>query len=169
MNKLLVIGVSGAGKSMLAKRLSEILRLPFFPSDGFYWDADWQIAPIDKVHQRLMDALSHDKWILDGNFDDEHEWVWKQADCIIWLDYPLPTILTQVITRNLRWTLTRQTVWSGNRMTLPRAISGIRHTVKTYPVKREAYPRWLDELSGVKVCRFRSKKETDLWLRDLTI
>jgi hypothetical protein len=164
MNKLLVIGVSGAGKSTLARRLSEILKLPFFPSDGFYWEADWQIAPSNKVRQRLMDALSHDKWILDGNFDDEHTLVWKQADCIVWLDYSLPTILTQIIARNLRWTLTRQIVWSGNQMSLPRAISGIRHSIRTYAFKRKKYPLWLSGLSGIKVCRFRSKMETELWL-----
>ncbi|MBI5932373.1 MAG: hypothetical protein HY867_01595 [Chloroflexi bacterium] len=167
MNKLLVIGVSGAGKSTVANRLSAILNLPFFPSDGFYWEDEWRLASPEKVRQRLMDALSHDKWILDGNFDNEHEFVWKQADRIIWLDYSLPTILKQVIARNLRWTLTRQTVWSGNQMTLPRAVSGIHHALRSYAVKQETHPRWLSELRGVDVYRFCSRKETELWLKSL--
>ena len=169
MNKLLVIGVSGAGKSTLARRLSDTLNLPFFPSDSFYWEADWQIAHPDKVRQQINDVLSRSAWIFDGNFDEEHEFVWKQADCILWLDYSLPTILTQVITRNLRWTLTRQTVWSGNQMTLPRAVSGIRHALRSYASKQETHPRWLSELKGVDIHRFRSRKETELWVKDLAI
>jgi hypothetical protein len=167
MNKLLVIGVSGAGKSTLAKRLSDILNLPFFPSDGFYWEDEWRTTPPEKVRQQISDVLSRSAWILDGNFDNEHEFVWKQADCIVWLDYPLAVILKQVITRNVRWTLTRQTVWSGNQMTLPRAVSGIHHALRSYAGKQETHPIWLSELRGVDVYRFCSRKETELWLRGL--
>lgn len=167
MKKILVIGASGAGKSTLAKRLSEMMDLPFFPSDGFYWESGWRVASPERVRQQVGEVVLRDAWILDGNFDDEHEFVWKQADCIVWLDYPLMTILKQVAARNLRWTVTRQLIWSGNRMTLRRVISGIRHTVKTYSVKKENYPCWLGGLGGVKVIRLHSRKETDNWLENL--
>ena len=167
MKRILVIGTSGSGKSTLAKRLSERLQLPFFPSDNFYWELDWKIASPDKVHQKVKDVISKDAWILDGNFDDQHEFVWKQAECIIWLDYSLLTILKQILSRNLNWVLTRQSTWSGNKMTMQRAISGIRHAVKSYSLKKEIYPRLLTDLTGVTIFRFCSKQETEMWLQGL--
>jgi len=169
MKKILIVGVSGAGKSTLAKQLSEILKLPFFPTDGFYWEANWKIVSPEKVRRQLLDTLLHDEWILDGNFDDQHDLVWKQADCIVWLDYSLPIILGQIIVRNIRWAITRQIVWSGNPMTLQRAISGIRHSIRSYAVKQIKYPNWLSELRGVKICRFHSRKETEAWISGLIL
>lgn len=169
MKKILVIGTSGSGKSTLAQQLSERLDLQFFPSDHFYWESDWKLVPMDKVLDRVRDVMAHKEWILDGNFDDHHELVWKQADCIIWLDYTLPIILSQVVSRNFRWMVSRQRIWSGNQMTFQRAISGIRHAIKSYSLKRRDYPSWLAELSGVAVYRFCTKRETEVWLRNLNL
>lgn len=167
MKRILIIGSSGSGKSTLAKRLSECLKLPFFASDNFYWELGWKIASSEKVRQQVRDVIAQEAWILDGNFDDEREFVWKQADCIIWLDYSLSTILKQIVTRNFQWTLTRQPIWSSNKMTLQRAISGIRHAIKSYSLKKNNYPRWLTELSGVALYRFRTKRETEIWFQGL--
>ena len=167
MKRILVIGTSGAGKSVLAKRLSACLHVPYFPSDPFYWEPGWKPARADKVFQQVREVTSRDLWILDGNFDEYHEFVWRQADCILWLDYSISVILKQVIIRNFKWLLTREPVWSGNRMTLRRAISGIRHAIRSYSSKKKNYPCWLAELSGIRHYRFRTKQETETWLKGL--
>ncbi|MFN8382513.1 MAG: hypothetical protein U0V02_11255 [Anaerolineales bacterium] len=167
MKKVLVIGTSGSGKSTLAKQLSGILDVQYFPSDRFYWEADWKITPYDKVLEKVKSVISHKEWVLDGNFETERELVWKQSDCIIWLDYSLPVILWQVITRNIKWLITRQIIWSGNRVTFQRLISGVRHTIKSYSKKKKNYPSWLAELSEVKIYRFSQKRETENWLQGL--
>jgi adenylate kinase family enzyme len=167
IKRILVIGNSGSGKSTLAKRLSERLRLPYFASDHFFWEPGWKPASHDRVCLQVNDVLLESAWILDGNFDEEHEHVWKQADCIIWLDYPRSTILKQIVTRNLRWAITRQRSWSGNKWTMQRAISGIRHAIQSYPLKKQIYPCWLSELSGIVVYRFRTKRETEIWFQNI--
>jgi adenylate kinase family enzyme len=167
MKKILVIGTSGSGKSTLAKQISEILDVQFFPSDNFYWEAGWEITPYDKVLEQVKSVISRKEWVLDGNFETERELVWKQADCIVWLDYSLNVILWQVINRNAKWLITRQIIWSGNRMTFQRLISGVRHTIKSYSKKKKNYSSWLAELSEVKVYRFSKKQETTDWLQGL--
>ena len=167
MKKILVIGTSGSGKSTLAKQISEILDVQFFPSDNFYWEAGWKITPYDKVLEQVKIVISRKEWVLDGNFETERELVWKQADCIIWLDYSLNVILWQVINRNVKWLITRQIIWSGNRMTFQRLISGVRHTIKSYSKKKKSYSSWLAELSEVKVYRFSKKQETTDWIQGL--
>lgn len=85
-------------------------------------------------------ATSESAWILDGNFDDQRVSVWQRAATIIWLDYSLWRILFQVSNRNLGLWLSQQPTWSGNRMTLKRAVSGIRHSFKSYKLKCTKYP-----------------------------
>jgi adenylate kinase family enzyme len=167
MKRILVIGNSGTGKSTLAKRLSTCLNLPYFPSDPFYWEPGWKLTPADRVFQQVRDVTSQKSWILDGNFDEYHEFVWRQADCILWLDYSLSIILKQVIIRNFKWLLTREPGWSGNRMTLRRAVSGVRHAIRSYSLKKKKYPCWLAELSEVTQYRFCTRKETETWLQGL--
>jgi adenylate kinase family enzyme len=116
MKRILVIGTSGSGKSTLANQLSELLHIQFFPSDNFYWEAGWKVVSSEKVYKQVSAVVSQKEWILDGNFDDERELVWKQADCIIWLDYSLAIIFRRIVFRNFLWTMTRKTVWSGNQM-----------------------------------------------------
>ena len=167
MKRILVIGTSGSGKSSLAERLSKRLNLPFFASDHFYWEIGWKTASTERVRQHVEDVVSREAWILDGNFDEERDLVWKRADCIVWLDYSLMTIFRQIVLRNFRWTITRQLTWSGNRMTLQRAISGIRHAVKSYSLKKQNYSRWLAELPDVTLYRFCTNREMEAWFQSL--
>ena len=167
MKRILIIGTSGTGKSTLAQHVAKSLGLPFIASDHFYWEPRWRVAASEKVHQQLREFIHQEAWVVDGNFDDEHEFVWQQADCIIWLDYSLLTIIRQLVSRNFRWWITRQPTWSGNQMTLQRAFSGIRHTIKSYPTKRRNYPQWLAELSGIPSYRFNTSREAEAWLQSL--
>ena len=167
MKRILIIGTSGAGKSTLAQRVSKSLGLPFIASDHFYWEQGWKVASAEKVRRQLREVIDQEAWVLDGNFDDDRELVWQQADCILWLDYSLLTISTHIVFRNFHWLITRQPTWSGNQMTLQRALSGIQHAIKSYPAKRRNYPRWLAPLSGVPSYRFHTRQETETWLQSL--
>jgi len=167
MKRILIIGTSGSGKSSLAAQVAQRLGLPFFASDHFYWEPGWKLVSLDEVHARLAEIVCREAWVLDGNFDNERELVWKSADCIVWLDYSFATILWRVASRNLRWLVTRQVTWSGNRMTWSQAISGIRHAVKSYSLKRRLYPGWQAELSGVACHRFHNSREAQAWLQSL--
>ena len=168
MKRILVIGTSGAGKSTLAQRVSKSLGLPFIASDHFYWEPGWKVAPSEKVQEHLTGVVRQEAWVLDGNFDNQHEFVWCRADCIIWLDYSLMTICRRIVFRNFLWVITQQPIWSGNRMTLQRALSGLRHAIKSYRIKRRNYPQWLAELSGVPSFRFRTSREAEAWLQCLS-
>jgi len=123
------------------------------------------VASSEKVHQRLKEVVRQEAWVLDGNFDNEREFVWCRADCIIWLDYSLMTICSRIVFGNFLLLITQQPTWSGNRMTLQRALSGLRHAAKSYRIKRRNYPQWLAELSGIPSYRFRTSREAEAWLQ----
>lgn len=42
MNKIVIIGPSGVGKSHFAKRLGNLLGIKVFHLDKYYWKPNWQ-------------------------------------------------------------------------------------------------------------------------------
>ena len=163
----MVVGCSGAGKSTLAAAVAERAQLPFVPTDPFYWQKGWQPAPQEAVLERLHAVLSQPVWVMDGNFEDQREIVWAEADALVWLDYSLPVILRRGLKRNIRLYLSGEPTWSGNRMTLPQVFSGVRHALRSFPNKRKAYPSYLHEFPQLKVLHFRQPAEAERWLAAL--
>lgn len=167
MCRILVVGTSGSGKTTIAQAIAARTGVPHFASDDFYWEQDWKPAPIACVDRLLDEVLAKSSWVLDGNFEHRWETVWNQADLIVWLDYSLPTVLWQVARRNVGWFLSRRIVWSGNRMTLYRVISGVRHSLQSHCRKRNVYPRYLDQLRHSNVVCLSSRGQTSSWVESL--
>lgn len=167
MRRVLVVGTSGSGKSTLAAQIAEKLSLPFHATDPFYWSSGWVPVSNDQVEARLAEVLATDAWVMDGNFEQQWQAVWPRADCVVWLDYSLARVVWQVTQRNLTWWVGRQEAWSGGRMTLGRALSGIRHAVRTHAAKRGRYPAFISQLKGVTVHRFGRPFQAAAWVRTL--
>jgi hypothetical protein len=165
--RIIVIGCSGSGKSTLAPQVAARLALPYLATDGVYWTADWRPTPPGEVRAWADEATSAETWVLDGNFDAEHDLVWARADLAVWLDLPFATTLARVSRRNLGWWIGRQTVWGGARMTLAKALTGIRHTLRSYGQKRAAYPALLADFPNLDVVRLTSPPAVRRWLAAL--
>ena len=88
-HRIYVVGATGAGKSTLARSLSDTLHLPHVELDDLYWDADWTPSPRfgDRVSQMLQDEK--DGWIVDGNYRQARAMLWEHVDTVVWLDYPI--------------------------------------------------------------------------------
>ena len=140
----------------------------FYRNDPFYWQAKWQVASIESVVERVDAATSERSWILDGNFDDQRDFVWQRADTVIWLDYPLWRVLHQVVKRNLGLWLSQKPTWSDNHMSWQRAWSGIHHSLRSHKLKRKNYPNYLKEFPHLRVHHFRCPDEANRWLASLS-
>ena len=135
---------------------------------------DTRSAPTCERFERSADvrawadqATAAESWVLDGNFDAERDLVWGRAQLAVWLDLPLMTTLWRVSRRNLGWWINRETIWGGQRMTLSKALSGIRHALRSHALKRAAYPLRLAEFPHLQVVRIRSARQSKLWLAAL--
>lgn len=167
MQRVVVIGSTGAGKSTLARQLAARLGLPYTPTDPLYWGENWRRVPLTVVHLRIAVVTAQPQWVVDGNFDDAREVVWGRADTLIWLDYPRRVVWSRLVRRNLGWWLSGKPTWSGNRMTLKMALSGIRHGLRGYGAKRRAYPDALQLYQNAHVLRFRRPQDASVWLAGL--
>lgn len=167
MKRVLIVGCSGSGKSTLAAQVAARTGLPFIPTDPFYWQAHWQPTPQDLIDERVRETISQPRWVLDGNFVGYRDLVWQRADTMIWLDFPRWRVLVRLLKRNLGWWLTRKPVWSGNRMTLRQAWSGLRHALRSHGEKQRTYPGFLADFPHLDVVHFQQPEAVDRWLATL--
>jgi len=88
MKRVLVIGLSGAGKSWLARRMGEKTGLPVIHLDSEYWLPGWTNPQKRSWVARVRRLVSRKRWIMDGNFGGTQDLRMKRADTIIFLDFP---------------------------------------------------------------------------------
>ncbi|QPF81764.1 DNA topology modulation protein [Bradyrhizobium genosp. L] len=88
MQRVLVMGSSGSGKSTFARRLSGITGLPTVSIDALFWKPGWVESDRDEFRQRMIEVTEQPRWIMDGNYTRHGagELRRKLADTIIWFD-----------------------------------------------------------------------------------
>lgn len=86
MQRVLIIGSGGAGKSWLARRLAEATGLPLVHLDREYWRPGWVEPPKDAWRARVAELIASERWILDGNYGGTLPARMERADTIVFLD-----------------------------------------------------------------------------------
>ena len=87
MERILIIGCSGSGKSWLARELGQKLGLPVIHLDQLWWQTGWQNVTVEEFDSRLAMALNMDRWIIDGNYSRTMEERLTRCDTVIYLDF----------------------------------------------------------------------------------
>ncbi|MHA1617727.1 MAG: AAA family ATPase [Promethearchaeota archaeon] len=101
MQRILIIGSGGAGKSVCARQLASILNLPVHHLDRYFWQPNWVKTPKEEWLQQLQTLLEQDRWIIDGNYGSTLEHRLQYADAIIYLDYPTRISLFRALKRQI--------------------------------------------------------------------
>lgn len=99
MERILIIGCGGAGKSTLARQLGKKLDLPVVHLDTLFWKPGWVQESREEFDRKLSVELEKPRWILDGNFNRTMPQRMAKCDTIIYLDFPRLTCLMGVIKR----------------------------------------------------------------------
>lgn len=102
MQRVLVIGCSGAGKSTFSRRLARVTGLPRIELDHAYWRPGWTERPKDEWREKVAGLCAEPAWILDGNFTGSLNIRLPRADTVIWLDYPRLVCIRRVLGRIAR-------------------------------------------------------------------
>ncbi len=93
MNKIMVIGCPGSGKSTFSVALHKITGIPLFHLDMMYWNADRTTVDKSVFRERLSKVIQKSEWIIDGNYGSTIELRLQACDTVIFLDYTLDTCL----------------------------------------------------------------------------
>ncbi len=103
MNRIMIIGPGGAGKSTLARTIGEQLNLPVFHLDAHMWQPNWVMTPRHEqrvIQERLLTA---DRWVIDGNYSSTMDLRIAKADTIIFLDINHRIALYQAVKRYMMY------------------------------------------------------------------
>lgn len=145
----MVVGVSGSGKTTVARRISVRTGLPHIELDALFHGPGW--VPRPTFVADVERAIEADAWVVDGNYSDVREQVWARADTVVWLDLPRWLSQWQVITRTA-WRATRGThLWNGNRerwRNIADADHPIRWSWRKHPSYRDRYGSRFEAATG---------------------
>ncbi|HEY4177507.1 MAG TPA: DNA topology modulation protein [Kofleriaceae bacterium] len=103
MQRVLVIGSGGAGKSTFSKRLGELTGLPVLHLDALHWRAGWEAAPKEEWKQIVDEIAARETWIMDGNYGGTLDRRFAACDTVIFLDLPRIVCLQRALLRAFRY------------------------------------------------------------------
>jgi adenylate kinase family enzyme len=170
MNRIIVVGTSGSGKTTMARTLAQKLGVSHIELDALHWEPGWQEAPPELFRERVIQAISAERWVMDGNYSVVRDLTWARADTIIWLDFPKWLVMWRIIQRTLKRALTREPLWGkGNIEPLSRIFtkdSVIWWAWTTYERRKREYPVLFGkpEFAHLTIIHLRSPREAQGWL-----
>ena len=171
LQKILVIGGCGAGKSTFSKKVQSILNLEIIHLDQYYHKPNWEETEQDEWEKIVNSLVQKPSWIMDGNYASSFDIRFKYADTIIYLDYPTILCFWRVIKRIFKYHgVTRSDMANGckeqfdleflhfvatfnykNRIGIINKLNLIKNKKKVYILKTDKQAdKFLAQISGVK-------------------
>ena len=88
MNKVIIIGCSGSGKTTFAEKLNKCTGLPLYYLDAIWHKPDKTHISREEFDERIIEIFNEDKWIIDGNYKRTIEMRLKECDTVFLFDLP---------------------------------------------------------------------------------
>lgn len=173
MQRLVVIGATGSGKTTLGRRAAEKLGLPLVDLDELHWMPGWKARLPDEFHELTEQATDQESWVVCGNYSHVRDAVWPKADALIWLDYPFMLVLRRLLVRTFKRIHDKQEVCNGNVETWGQAFSKDSILVwlfSSYWRRKEAYQKVFRDpglYPKARYIRLKSPQEAENWLAGL--
>ena len=99
MERILIIGCGGAGKSTMARQLGDKLQIPVVHLDKLFWKPGWVEETPEEFDRKLAVEMENPRWIMDGNFNRTMPQRVAKCDTIIYLDFSRVACLLGVLKR----------------------------------------------------------------------
>lgn len=87
MQRILIIGQPGSGKSTLSRQLSDGLALQCFDSDHLLRRTDGTHRTRPEFHEAINASIRQPRWVMNSNRPFETPQLFERTDTLVWLDY----------------------------------------------------------------------------------
>ena len=171
--RVLVAGVSGAGKTAIAARIAQRWRLPRYELDALHHGPDWTPRPqfLDEVRA----LAAGDRWVTEWQYTAKgtNQILPPRAQLLVWLDYPNRIVRGRLWRRTLSRSILRRELWNGNReptlwklaTTTDPEENVLRWQARTLERWREKMPAYAEEFPHLLIVRLGHPREAERWLR----
>jgi len=88
MQRIMIIGGPGAGKTWLANVIAEHRKLPLISIDDMVWTAERHLRPVSEIDAAAIKATKGDRWIIEGGNTRTYADRLARADTVIRLCPP---------------------------------------------------------------------------------
>ena len=88
MNKVIIIGCPGSGKTTFAEKLNKCTGLPLYYLDAIWHKPDKTHIPREEFDERISEIFTTSQWIIDGNYKRTIETRLKECDTVFLFDLP---------------------------------------------------------------------------------
>jgi len=88
MERVLIIGSPGSGKSTLSHEVARRTGLPLHHLDRLYWKSGWVETEPAQWRETVERLVAEPRWIIDGNYSSSLAPRLARADTVIDLDLP---------------------------------------------------------------------------------
>jgi len=169
MNRVVVVGTSGSGKTTVSSVIAEKLGLRHIELDSIHWAPNWTELPGEGFREKVIEATNCDGWAIDGNYGSVRDITWTRADTVVWLDLPFRVVFWRILRRTITRVIRGEKLWNGNVERLSALVGPDAMplwVIKTYWRWKREYPELFarPEFSHLDVVRLRSVREIDDWL-----
>jgi adenylate kinase family enzyme len=103
MRRVLLIGVGGSGKSVLAATIAAQTGLPLIHLDALFWKPGWIETPRDEWRRIVEELVQADAWIMDGNYGGTLDLRLAACDTVLFLDFPATVCLWRIFKRRAQF------------------------------------------------------------------
>lgn len=86
--KIMIFGRTGGGKSTFAIELANILELPVYHLDKYFFESNWKERNYQEFLKAQQSIIEQSQWIIDGNSIKSLELRFSKADMVLYFNYP---------------------------------------------------------------------------------
>lgn len=166
MERIMIIGCGGAGKSTLARQLGEKTGLPVVHLDKLFWKPGWVSLSREEFDQVHQEAISRERWIIDGNFDRTIPQRLSRCDTVLYLDFSRWACVMGVAKRILTtYGTVREDMGEGCPERFD--LEFLKWVWDFNKNKRQKNYRLLEEAEGVEVIILKNRREVKRFLASL--
>jgi adenylate kinase family enzyme len=169
VQRVLVAGSPGAGKTTMARALARRLDLPHTEMDALFHGPGW--VPRPSFEADVDALLASGRWVTEYQYARVQPRLLAAADAVVWLDHPWPTVARRLLRRTLGRALARQELYNGNR---ERPRNWLRGSHPLWVVAGRRFRRIREDNAarfaaesarrGLVVVRLRGARQADRWL-----